>query len=224
MSSYLDQMVTHDATDLLARGDAQKMRAYFDTLSLNTAGSPNDLTLYAVAGINSKAAARYDGVFEDLSIAEKVPPRFSNRIERIEKAKKRYVLDPGLAASAGNLDAASVMGDHDLLGRMLDTFILAQLRPEVAFSDPPVRIHHLRTNAGRQEVDILAELSGNRVIGLEVTASAAVDRSDAKHLVWLRNELGPKFVPGAVMHTGPDIFEVSERVFAVPISSIWASR
>ena len=223
LRSYLDQMITRDAADLVRGADAEKMRTYFEVLSLNTAGSPSDKTLYDAAGINARTAARYDQVFERLFLTERVTPWFSNRLKRLEKGAKRYVLDPGLAASAGNLDVQSILGEADLFGRLLDTFAMSQLRPEIAVGDRPARIHHLRTNSGRQEVDIIVELPGNSVMAIEVKASAKVGPSDCRHLMWLRDQLGAGFVAGVVLHTGPEVFHLADRILAVPISSMWAA-
>ncbi len=62
-----------------------------------------------------------------------------------------------LAAAAARTDAADILGNGDLLGRTLDTFVAAQLRPEVALH-PAARMHPLQTEAGRQEVDLLVDL------------------------------------------------------------------
>src|SRR5262245_36546875 len=43
-------------------------------------------------------------------------------------------------------------------GRLLDTFVAAQLRAELAACSSRPRLYHLRTEAGRQEVDLLPEL------------------------------------------------------------------
>jgi len=39
--------------------------------------------------------------------------------------------------------------------------------------------------------------------------------------VWLREELGARFVHGLVLHTGPRAFALSDRVSAVPIAALW---
>jgi hypothetical protein len=47
-------------------------------------------------------------------------------------------------------------------------------------------------------------------------------RSDAgRHLRWLRDELGDRFVAGVVLHTGPRIFRMDERIVAAPICTLW---
>lgn len=66
------------------------------------------------------------------------------------------------------------------------------------------------------------EPPGAKLIGIEIKASAAPRSSDAKHLRWLRARFPERFVAGAVLHTGPDIIELSNQILALPISSIWA--
>jgi hypothetical protein len=56
---------------------------------------------------------------------------------------------------------------------------------------------------------------------LEFKATAAPSRQDARHLIWLRDELGERFVAGAVMHTGPRVFQLAERILAVPLCAMW---
>ena len=112
--------------------------------------------------------------------------------------------------------------DGDLLGRILDTFVAAQLRPEIPVSATRPRLHHLRTREGRHEIDLIAELAGQRLIGIEIKAGAApTTLGDAKHLLWLREELGDRFVAGVVFHTGPRLYELDEKIVAAPISILW---
>jgi predicted AAA+ superfamily ATPase len=85
------------------------------------------------------------------------------------------------------------------------------------------RLHHLRDTDGRREADIVAELAGERVLAFEVKASSSVTAGDARHLAWMRDELGDRFVAGAVLHTGPHAFPLGDRIRALPISTIWAA-
>jgi hypothetical protein len=83
-----------------------------------------------------------------------------------------------------------VLSGPDLLGRFLDTFVAAQLRPEV---------------------DLLQRRAGT-----------APTRKDARHLLWLRDELGDNRVRGVVFHTGTQPFELDDRIWALPIATLWA--
>jgi uncharacterized protein len=135
-------------------------------------------------------------------------------------ASKRYLLDPALPGTALRLDTAAIMRDGDLLGRILDTFVLAQLRPEVEASALRPRLHHVREKNARHEVDIVGEM-GNGIVGVEVKATAAPATDDAAHLRYLRDLLGHRFLGGAVLHTGPRAFVLSERIFALPMCVLW---
>jgi hypothetical protein len=41
------------------------------------------------------------------------------------------------------------------------------------------------------------------------------------HLRWLREELGERFLAGVVLHTGPRIYELDEKIVAAPIAVLW---
>lgn len=60
------------------------------------------------------------------------------------------------------------------------------------------------------------------MIGIEVKADAAPDSSSARHLLWLRDELGDRFEAGIVLHTGPKVYELGASVVAAPICTLWA--
>lgn len=71
------------------------------------------------------------------------------------------------------LDADAVLRDGDLLGRVLDTLVASQLRAGLALAQSRPRLYHVRQEQGRHEVDLLGELAGRRVVGVEVKADAA---------------------------------------------------
>ena len=81
---------------------------------------------------------------------------------------------------------------------------------------------HLRQEQGRHEVDLLVELGAGRVLGIEVKAHAAPGADSARHLAWLRDELGDRFVAGVVLHTGPRVYALGEKIVAAPICTLWS--
>jgi predicted AAA+ superfamily ATPase len=225
LESYIDDLLTHDVEQLeespTRRRDPQRMRRYFEAYALNSAGVTDHKTIYDAAQVNRLTAAAYEDLLSGLLVAEQVPAWTSNRLKRLVRQPKRYLIDPALIAAALRIDEQGVMRDGDLLGPVLDTFVAAQLRPELAASSRRPRLHHLRTEQGRHEVDLIAELAGEHLIGIEVKADSTATADDARHLAWLREEIGERFVAGVVLHTGARIYEVGERIVAAPIASIW---
>jgi predicted AAA+ superfamily ATPase len=220
--SYVEQLLTRDVEQLAGHRDPARVARYFETLALNSAGVVDEKTLYERAGINRKTALAYSQVLQNLLVLELVPAWASNRLKRLVRLPKRYVTDPALIGAALRIDAKGVLRDGNLLGRLLDTFVAAQLRAELHSSSTRPRIFHLRQEGGRHEVDLLAESTGHGIVAIEVKASAAPTQRDARHLLWLQETLGDRFVVGAVLHTGPAAYELAERIVALPICTLWS--
>jgi hypothetical protein len=80
----------------------------------------------------------------------------------------------------------------------------------------------VRQQQGRFEVDLLAELGGGRLVGIEIKADAAPTGDSARHLAGLRDRYPDAFVAGIVLHTGPRAYRLGDRLFAAPISALWS--
>lgn len=222
LESYVDHLVTRDAAQVDAGRDPARLRRYLEAYALNTAGVVEDRTLYDTAGINRKTAIAYERLLSNLLVVEATPAWTSNRLKRLVVSPKRYVLDPALAGALLRLDVSGALRHGDLLGRLLDTFVAAQLRPELVVSDSRPRLYHLRQQHGRYEVDLLAEVAAGDVVAIEVKATSAPGQDDARHLSWLRDQIGAGFRAGVVLHTGSRTFRLAERILAAPISTLWA--
>jgi hypothetical protein len=120
------------------------------------------------------------------------------------------------------LGGDAILYGPDMLGRLLDTFVAAHLRAELAAGSNDPRLYHLRKEQGRREVELLIETASGQLIGIEVKAAATVTASDAHHLAWLRDQTGDAFAAGIVLHTSPYAFPVSDRIVAVPVSTLWS--
>jgi predicted AAA+ superfamily ATPase len=221
LESYVDHLVTRDAEQLEGGRDPVRLRRFLEAYSLNTAGVVEEKTLLEAAGINRKTAQAYERLLGNLLVVESLPAWTSNRLKRLVLTPKRHLVDPAIAGGVLRLDADAVLRDGDLLGRLLDTFVLAQLRAELPVTAARPRLYHVRQQQGRFEVDLLAELAGGGLVGFEVKATAAPGPADARHLAGLRDRYPDTFVAGVVLHTGPRAYGLGERLAAAPISALW---
>ena len=222
LASYVDQLVTRDAMDVEAGRDPVRLRRYLEALAINSAGVVDDVTLYESAGINKLTARAYDQLLQNLLVVEKVPSWTSNRLKRMVLAPKRYLVDPGLFAGVLGFSVEDVLSDGDVLSRVLDTFVVAQLRAECALRSVPPRLHHLRTQQGRHEVDLVIEMSPRKLIAIEVKATSRPSPADAVHLHWLKDELGDQVAAAVVLHTGGHTADLGRGVLALPVASLWS--
>lgn len=222
LEAYARQLVSRDAQSIGAGRDPARLGRFFEVFALNTAGVVDNRTIFEAAGINRITADAYSGLLQNLYVIDLVGAWSTNRLKRLVKMPKRYVVDAGLAGAVINVGEDDLMRDADLLGRFLDTFVAAEIRAELPACSSRPRMFHLRTQGGRQEIDLILELSGGRIVAVEVKASARVTDRDARHLCWLRDLIGDRFAHGLVLHAGPRVFGLSDRVTAAPISVLWS--
>ncbi|MEW6583037.1 MAG: DUF4143 domain-containing protein [Actinomycetota bacterium] len=221
--SYVEQVARRDALALLRRADPDRVRRYLEAYALNSAGVVDHATIFGAAGINRRTAEGYEAMLARLFVVEAVPAFGSTRLKRLMQRPKRFLADAALMAAAARLDRGAILRDGGLLGQVIETFVYTQLRGELDAHQPEVRLHHLRTEGGRQEVDFILDLGARRVVGVEVKAAAGVEAADARHLAWLRDNLGSDFALGVVLHTGPDVYPLGERIVAAPICTLWTA-
>jgi predicted AAA+ superfamily ATPase len=70
-----------------------------------------------------------------------------------------------------------------------------------------------------EEIDLLLE---DRAGAIEVKPKASLSARDWRSLSRLRDALGDRFRCGCVIHLGADTVPLGDRLFALPLSALWA--
>lgn len=223
LRGYIDALVTRDIPQIEHRRDPTRLRRFLEAYALNSAGLARDTTLLSASGINRKTGDVYERLFSEVFITDQFPAWHTSRLKRLVATPKRYLVDSALQGAILRVDAPAVLRDGNILGRILDTFVASQLRAEAQHAASHPRFFHLRDANGRREVDILAELDNEQIVAIEVKADSAPSLADARHLIWLRDQMGDRFAMGIVLHTGPRPFRMEDRIMATPISSLWTA-
>lgn len=221
LETYVEEIVTRDSRSAGGTYDNGRLGRFFEAYALNSAGVTDDSTLCEAAGINRRTMLRYLSLLSRLHVIDELPAWTSNRLKRLSLTPKRFVVDPSLLASVAGATGDSAMRDGNLLGRLIETHAVAQLRAQSAVSEHRCRLYHLRQHNGRHEIDVIAELDAQRLVAFEIKATAAPTLADARHLAWLRDHVGDRMLAGIVLHTGPSAFVLADRLWALPISCLW---
>jgi len=110
-----------------------------------------------------------------------------------------------------------------MLGHLLEGFVFAELRKQATWSELDVSLLHLRAAAGR-EVDFVLEDRQGRLVGIEVKASATVNKKDFAGLEALSEMVGDRLVRGVILYRGDEVITFGEKYSTLPISSLWRMR
>lgn len=71
-----------------------RARSVLRALAACTGGSPSLKTLIDAAGIDRRTAVAYDGLLEHSFVTEQLPAWAANRLNRLVRLPKRYLVDP----------------------------------------------------------------------------------------------------------------------------------
>ncbi len=174
-------------------------------------------------GLDHKTAAKYLAVFEHLYLLRRVAPWSANRLTRLIKAPKIHFIDSGLLSALADLTPASAGRDRELFGRVLESFVYSELLKQSSWAEGDYGLFHYR-DRDQTEVDLVIEDGGRRVVGIEVKAAATVGSSDLRGLRKLAALAADRFVAGIVLYDGEQTLPVGQRLWAVPLSTLWAAR
>lgn len=144
-----------------------------------------------------------------------------NDMRRLVEAPKHHLVDPALAVSLLGLDVGALLEgrtgdlrDGPLTGRLFESLVTQAVR--VMASLHGARIFHLRTKAGREEVDLIVQRRDRRVLAIEVKLSAPDDDHEVRHLAWLADQLGDDLLDAIVVTAGAYAYRRPDGIAVVP--------
>ncbi len=149
---------------------------------------------------------RYLNLLETSYLLVRLPTYAVNRTKRLVKSPKLYWGDTGVAMHLAQ--------EEEPRGAHLENLVLHDL---LAWRDTRLdraELFYWRTTIG-EEVDFVIE-TGNRILPIEVKATARPRLRDAAHLRTFRAEYGEKSRPGLLLHTGDTLDWIAPDVLAAP--------
>jgi predicted AAA+ superfamily ATPase len=219
----VNTLVRRDVSDIAEVERQRAMLRLFRLLSQHSGQLTNYSQLSGRVGLDDKTARRYVSILENLYVLQLVEPWFRNRLKRVVKTPKLHFLDPGLLGALLGLTPEKIESDRSAFGPVLESFVFAEVRRQSAWLEEPCDLSHYRDRDGF-EVDVVVEDATGGVLGIEVKAAATVQRKDFKGIERLADAVGAPFRLGMVLYDGAQVLPFGERMFAVPISCLWAAE
>jgi predicted AAA+ superfamily ATPase len=136
--------------------------------------------------------------------------------------QKGLILDSGLAARLARVTVEQLQSitHGEAFRAFLEGFVAAELRKQQTWAEHEFELFHYRDRAGI-EVDLVLELTGGQVIGIQVKSAISFKGEHFKALKTLRDQLGERFVAGIVLNTGAAGYRYGERLYGLPIDALW---
>lgn len=220
--SYLEMILQRDVQDLTSRAQQLDELPRLLALAAGRAGSLLDLTeLSRAVEMKRDSVSRYLRLLELLFLVHRVPAWSRDIGRRLIKRPKLWLPDSGLLAQLTGYDTERFEDLEDPFnGSIFENFVASELIKQAVWSEREIRFHHFRTAGGR-EIDIVLESQAGEVVAIEAKLGATPHEKDFSGLAYLRDKLGAKFKAGVVVNTSTQTLPFGERLWTVPVSSLW---
>jgi predicted AAA+ superfamily ATPase len=242
---YIDALIQRDVRDVAGLEKLDHLPRFLRALAHTSGQLCNYSQLGGQVGLDHKTVARYMGVFEQMYLLKRVEVWGRNRLSRIVKTPKLQFIDSGLLATLADVASTDTSLDpgrfSDLqknflffqrnfsdkalipligVGHILESFVYGELRKINTAVDKNYDLLYYRDH-DQYEVDLVAEDSSGRIVGIEVKAAATVRSSDLRGLKRLSTLAGDQFALGVILYDGLETMPIGDRLWAVPISTLW---
>ncbi|GDY19722.1 hypothetical protein LBMAG56_10670 [Verrucomicrobiota bacterium] len=221
-AAYLSTILQRDVRELARVDGLHNLPNLLKLLAARTSGLLNLADVGRDAALPHTTLTRYLALLETVFLIHRLPAWSANLGQRLVKAPKLHLVDSGLACHLLGADTPWLAEDRPLLGRLLESFVVGELRKQITWAAPRTTLHHFRTATG-VEVDVVLEQPDRSVVAVEVKASATVAAADFAGLQALRDQLGRKFRSGVMLYLGDQVVPSGDQLWLVPVQSLWAA-
>jgi hypothetical protein len=220
LKQYVDALLQRDVRDVADIDKLDQLPRFLSGLAQMAGQMANYTQLGSHIGLADKTARRYVGVFEQMYLLKRIDAWSNNRLKRVIKSPKLQFIDAGLLSMLVGLGKEESQTNRVRFGNVLESFVHGELLKHAAIADDEYRVLYYR-DTDKVEVDFVIENASGEVVCVEVKATATVRDSDLRGLRKVSGLAGNKFRMGVVLYDGLEALPLGERLWAVPLSSLW---
>jgi len=220
MRSYLNLILQRDIKDLAQIEKLTELPNILKILAYQAANLLNVAEVSRDVKMVSQTVHRYIALLETIFLINLEHSWHTNLTLRITKAPKVYLVDSGLLTYLLGLDLNGALNDTLQMGKVIENFVVNELRKQITWSKVKPELYHFRSTSG-QEVDIILQDRSGKLIAIEVKSGETVLPKDFNNLKYLQEKLGKKFIKGFVVYSGRQILPFGKDLATLPINLLW---
>lgn len=223
LAGYVERLLAKDSTDITGIQFPDRLATLLRVIAARSSGEFVAARIGREISVPERSVPAYLRALRSVFLVRSLPGWSNNIATRAVATPKVSVADSGFACHLAGVDAAGleVAASSALTGGLVEGFVAGELAKQQAWSAAPVNMFHYRDDHGRK-VDIVLENSRREIVGVEVKVSSSPTARDFRGLAYVRDRLGDRFVAGVVLHTGTAALPFGDRLWALPLSTVWA--
>lgn len=218
--NYVESTLERDLREL---SDAMRLEQIPHLLRLLANQSANLVSYNAIGArldMHHATVKSYVGLLEQIYIVKRLPGWKAGLGAREAATPKAYITDSGLLSSLLGADGKRIRSDDQVTGKVFETFAIMEILKQLEWSDHDARPYHFQDSSG--DIDLILEATDGSLAAVEIKTSATVSNRDTHRMRKLRDKVGDKFIAGFVLCTRAETAPMGDRIWALPISALWA--
>lgn len=223
INAYTERVLSKDASELFGIQYPDRLTKLLNLIARS--GTTEFVVAHVARELDlpERSLPSYLEALNSVFLVDILPAWGRNLRKRAVSKPKVFTQDPGLAAILAGVDAQALEEQSlsALSGGLVESFVATELLKQQTWSAKKFTLNHFRSSSG-QEVDLILEDRQQSVIGIETKATMSISQKDFKGLTFLREQLGAQFQAGIVLHAGKQILPMGDRLWAMPISTLWS--
>ncbi|HWV49564.1 MAG TPA: ATP-binding protein [Microbacterium sp.] len=222
LRNYTERVLSKDAAEVSGIQHPDRLSPLLRLLATENASEFVAAHVSRQLDIPARSVPSYLRALRDVFLVRELPAWGNNLSRRVVSKPKVSLTDPGLAAALVGADADGLERDisSTLTGGLVEGFVVSELAKQRTWSSRDFDLSHYRDSIGR-EVDIVLENPRREVVAIEVKATSSITGRHFRGLDFLRDEIGERFVAGIVLYTGQRALAFGDRLWALPIGTMW---
>ncbi|WP_163544111.1 ATP-binding protein [Occultella kanbiaonis] len=223
--SYIDRLLTRDVGDVSRGLSSDRLASVLRLVAANQGGELVPARIAAELTMPKSSLSAYLAALSTLYLTTQLPPWRANLTKREVGRRKASVTDSGLALRLARLQTGALtqITGAGALGGPLEAFVATELLKQRTWSSEDFEIYHFRDRDGL-EVDLVIEFADGKVLLIEVKASSTYRADHVRGIRVLAERLGDRFLGGVVMALAQQRRQLADRVWGVPVSTLWEHR
>jgi len=173
-------------------------------------------------GISTKTVQSYTELLETVFLVKRIKAWRPNIGTREVTTPKVYVVDSGLLAHLLGADPSRAARDDQVTGKLFENFVAMEIARLGDWAETSAEQYHYRDRSTNDEIDVVLESRAGDLACVECKAAATVRPADYRAMSKLRDARGESFVAGVVIYTGAETRALTEKIWAIPVSALWA--
>lgn len=222
LTGYTQRLLSKDSTDITGIQYPDRLETLLNVIAARNSGEFVAAHVGREINVPERSIPAYLQALRGVFLVRVIPGWSNNVAKRAVSTPKVALTDTGLAAHLAGIDIDGLEGTTApaLTGGLVEGFVVGELHKQRSWSAMATRMFHYRDDHGR-EIDIILENRRREIVGIKVKASSTPGPRDFAGLRYLQERLRERFVAGVVLHTGEQALPFGDRLWALPIATLW---